>query len=94
MRFNKCVVVRPFVSVVSIPRDSKYYGSDGEGGGRKLRARNILKTLSKFYQKEVVAAVDTMVDLIEPAMIVLLGLGVGSLLCGSSFAGVQLASSI
>ncbi len=41
---------------------------------------NILKTLAKFYQKEVVAAVDTMIDLIEPAMIVLLGLGVGSLL--------------
>ncbi len=41
---------------------------------------NILKTLSKFYQREVMQAVDTLVDLIEPAMIVMLGLGVGFLL--------------
>ncbi|MEX0933237.1 MAG: type II secretion system F family protein [Candidatus Paceibacterota bacterium] len=41
---------------------------------------NILKTLSHFYQREVVNAVDTLVSLIEPAMIVLLGLGVGFLL--------------
>lgn len=40
----------------------------------------ILKTLAKFYQREVMQAVDTLVDLIEPAMIVLLGLGVGFLL--------------
>lgn len=41
---------------------------------------NILKTLAKFYQREVMQAVDTLVDLIEPAMIVMLGLGVGILL--------------
>ncbi len=41
---------------------------------------NILKTLAKFYQREVMQAVDTLIDLIEPAMIVLLGLGVGILL--------------
>lgn len=41
---------------------------------------NILKTLAKFYTREVNNAVDTLVDLIEPAMIVLLGLGVGFLL--------------
>jgi type IV pilus assembly protein PilC len=41
---------------------------------------NILKTMAKFYQREVVTAVDTLVDLIEPIMIVLLGLGVGVLL--------------
>lgn len=40
----------------------------------------ILKTLSNFYQREVMNAVDTMVGLIEPIMIVLLGLGVGILL--------------
>ncbi len=55
---------------------------------------NILKTLSKFYQKEVVAAVDTIVDLIEPAMIVLLGLGVGSLLAAVLMPIYNLASSI
>jgi len=41
---------------------------------------NILKTLGRFYSREVNEAVDTMVSLIEPIMIVLLGLGVGILL--------------
>lgn len=41
---------------------------------------SILSTLAKFYQREVTVAVDTLVDLIEPLMIVLLGLGVGTLL--------------
>ncbi len=41
---------------------------------------NILKSLAKFYQREVITAVDTLVGLIEPVMIVALGLGVGILL--------------
>lgn len=41
---------------------------------------NILKTLSDFYKREVDDAVDTMVGMIEPIMIVSLGLGVGVLL--------------
>lgn len=41
---------------------------------------SILKTLGKFYNREVNEAVDTMVSLIEPMMIVALGLGVGLLL--------------
>lgn len=40
----------------------------------------ILKTLADFYKREVDDAVDTMVSLIEPFMIVILGLGVGILL--------------
>jgi len=40
----------------------------------------ILKTLAKFYKREVDDAVDTLVGLIEPIMIVALGLGVGVLL--------------
>ncbi|OHA59818.1 MAG: hypothetical protein A2589_03190 [Candidatus Vogelbacteria bacterium RIFOXYD1_FULL_46_19] len=40
----------------------------------------VLGTLSKFYQREVDNEVDTLVGLIEPAMIVLLGLAVGILL--------------
>lgn len=40
----------------------------------------ILNTLSNFYRREVNNAVDTLIGLIEPAMIVLLGLGVGVLL--------------
>lgn len=41
---------------------------------------NILKTLAKFYSREVTTAVDALVDIIEPAMIVMLGLGVAILL--------------
>lgn len=40
----------------------------------------ILKTLSAFYAREVDDSVTTLVGLIEPIMIVLLGLGVGTLL--------------
>ena len=40
----------------------------------------IMKSLSNFYQREVTNAVDTIVGLIEPVMIVGLGLGVGVLL--------------
>ncbi|MES2023135.1 MAG: type II secretion system F family protein [Patescibacteria group bacterium] len=40
----------------------------------------ILKTLAEFYKREVDDAVDTLVGLIEPVMIVVLGLGVGLLL--------------
>lgn len=41
---------------------------------------NILKTLGNFYSREVNEAVDTLVSLIEPIMIIILGLGVGVLL--------------
>lgn len=41
---------------------------------------DILKTLAHFYAREVNNAVDTLVSLIEPAMVILLGLGVGFLL--------------
>jgi type II secretory pathway component PulF len=40
----------------------------------------IMKTLANFYMREVNNSVDTLIGLIEPAMIVLLGLGVGTLL--------------
>ena len=41
---------------------------------------SILGTMAHFYQREVINAVDTLVSLIEPIMIVMLGLGVGVLL--------------
>lgn len=41
---------------------------------------HILDTLAKFYQREVITAVDTLTDMIQPAIIVVLGLGVGFLL--------------
>ncbi len=40
----------------------------------------ILTTLATFYRREVNNSVDTLIGLIEPIMIVLLGLGVGTLL--------------
>jgi len=40
----------------------------------------ILRTMSRFYAREVSNTVDSIVDLIEPALIVLLGVGVGVLL--------------
>ena len=36
--------------------------------------------MAKFYRREVETAVDALVGLIEPVMIILLGLGVGILL--------------
>ena len=55
---------------------------------------DMLKTLARFYQKEVMNAVDTLVDLIEPMMIVLLGLGVGFLLASVLIPIYNISSSI
>lgn len=41
---------------------------------------NILERMAKFYNREVNAAVDTLVSLIEPVLIVALAVGVGFLL--------------
>jgi type II secretory pathway component PulF len=41
---------------------------------------SILSTMAKFYRREVGVAVDTLVSMIEPLMIVMLALGVGVLL--------------
>ncbi len=54
----------------------------------------ILKTLTVFYRREVDGAVDTLVGLIEPVMIVVLGLGVGILLVSILVPIYNLASSI
>lgn len=54
---------------------------------------NILATLAKFYRREVTNAVDTLVDLIEPLMIVFLGLGVGTLLAAVLIPIYNLAGS-
>jgi type IV pilus assembly protein PilC len=55
---------------------------------------NILKTMAAFYQREVMNAVDTLVDLIEPVMIVLLGLGVGLLLASVLMPIYNIASGV
>ena len=54
----------------------------------------ILKTLADFYKREVDDAVDTLVGLIEPIMIVVLGLGVGILLVSILMPIYNLAGSI
>jgi type IV pilus assembly protein PilC len=40
----------------------------------------LLGNIARFYQREINSTIDTLVGLIEPAMIVMLGLGVGLLL--------------
>ncbi len=55
---------------------------------------HILDTLAKFYQREVINAVDTLVDLIEPVMIVLLGLGVAFLLASVLIPIYNISASI
>jgi len=54
----------------------------------------ILTTLAKFYNREVNNAVDTLIGLIEPLMIVMLGLGVGTLLASVLLPIYNLTSSI
>jgi type IV pilus assembly protein PilC len=54
----------------------------------------ILKTLTDFYKREVDDAVDTLVGLIEPVMIVVLGLGVGVLLVSVLMPIYNMAGSI
>jgi type IV pilus assembly protein PilC len=55
---------------------------------------NILTTLANFYRREVNNAVDTLIGLIEPIMIVMLGLGVGVLLASVLMPIYNLTSSI
>jgi len=55
---------------------------------------SILKTLTDFYKREVDDAIDTLVGLIEPVMIVVLGLGVGILLVSVLMPIYNLAGSI
>ncbi len=55
---------------------------------------SILKSLSNFYQREVTGAVDTLIGLIEPVMIVALGLGVGVLLAAVLMPIYNIASSV
>jgi len=55
---------------------------------------HILDTLAKFYEREVTNAIDTLVGLIEPLMIVLLGVGVGILLAAVLLPIYNLAGAI
>ncbi|MCK4918448.1 MAG: type II secretion system F family protein [Candidatus Pacebacteria bacterium] len=55
---------------------------------------NVLDTLSRFYEREVNGAVDMLVGMIEPAMIVLLGLGVGGLMAAVLMPIYNISSAI
>jgi len=55
---------------------------------------NILDRLAKFYNREVNSAVDTLVSLIEPILIVALALGVGFLLAAVLLPIYNSASSL
>ncbi|MCB9808953.1 type II secretion system F family protein [Candidatus Nomurabacteria bacterium] len=54
----------------------------------------ILKTLARFYKREVSNAVDTLIGMIEPAMIIVLGVGVGFLLTSILIPIYNIATSI
>lgn len=55
---------------------------------------DILKTLARFYTQEVNNTIDTLIGLIEPAMIVFLGAGVAILLASVLIPIYNVASSI
>ncbi len=54
----------------------------------------VLRTLGKFYKREVEQAINTIIALIEPAMIIMLGLGVGILLVSVLMPIYNLANTI
>ena len=54
---------------------------------------SILKTLTEFYRREVDNEIDTLISLIEPAMIILLGIGVGGLMVSILLPMYDIASS-
>lgn len=54
---------------------------------------NILKKLSAFYQREVLNAINTVISMIEPVMIVALGFGVGGVLASVLIPIYQIAGN-
>lgn len=54
---------------------------------------NILQKLSVFYQREVLNAINTVISMIEPVMIVALGLGVGGVLASVLIPIYQIAGN-
>ena len=81
MRYSPGQVPGIFVQMLQIGEET------GEMG-------NILDRLAKFYNREVNSAVDTLVSLIEPILIVALALGVGFLLAAVLLPIYNSASSL
>jgi type IV pilus assembly protein PilC len=67
-------------SIAEYPQIPGVFAQMAKVGEETGSLANILKTLSDFYRREANNAIDTMIGLIEPIMIVMLGLGVGTLL--------------
>lgn len=67
-------------SIAEYPEIPSILAQMSKVGEETGKLGDILGTLSTFYRREVNNAVDTLIGLIEPIMIVLLGLGVGVLL--------------
>lgn len=55
---------------------------------------NILQKLSVFYQREVANAINTVISMIEPVMIVALGIGVGGVLASVLIPIYQIAGNV
>ena len=81
MRYSPGYIPGIFVQMLQIGEET------GEMG-------NILDRLAKFYNREVNSAVDTLVSLIEPILIVALALGVGFLLAAVLLPIYDSASSL
>lgn len=67
-------------SIAEYPEIPSILAQMSKVGEETGKLGDILSTLAAFYRREVNNTVDTLISLIEPAMIVLLGLGVGVLL--------------
>jgi type IV pilus assembly protein PilC len=74
---NGMAISKAFAEHEEIPQIMVQMMEVGEETGE---LGNILKTLSKFYEREVEQSVDTLVGMIEPIMIIGLAGGVGTLL--------------
>ena len=81
-------------AIAEFPEIPSVLSQMGKVGEETGRLGEILKTLSVFYQREVNDSVDTLIGLIEPLMIVLLGLGVGVLLASVLMPIYNLTGSI
>ncbi|MFA6177297.1 MAG: type II secretion system F family protein [Candidatus Paceibacterota bacterium] len=74
-------IPRMFVQMIQVGEETGSMGS-------------IFKNLTNFYEREVGSAIDTLVGLIEPVMIVVLGFGVGILLVSVLMPIYNMAGSI
>lgn len=80
-----------FERVPEIPALVTQMTKIGETSGR---LGSILESIAKFYQREVDSAIENLVSLIEPALIILLGVGIGILVASIMIPLYNLVGSI